>query len=123
MNRHHCSCKSWSLSLSVVAAWFTGTLSEDGLLVYLRVLQAFLAQLPVSAAGTSCQDSASDSEDESEETDKQPSTPVSSGPCQGSDSLWAPSADVGSPFNFVSFLVWLFVCFFGPYPQHMEAPG
>uniref|UniRef100_A0A8D1DKG6 HECT-type E3 ubiquitin transferase n=1 Tax=Sus scrofa TaxID=9823 RepID=A0A8D1DKG6_PIG len=54
---------------------YLGTLSEDGLLVYLRVLQAFLAQLPVSAAGTSCQDSASDSEDESEETDKQPSTP------------------------------------------------
>ncbi|XP_047619422.1 ubiquitin-protein ligase E3C isoform X2 [Phacochoerus africanus] len=54
---------------------YLGTLSEDGLLVYLRVLQAFLAQLPVSAAGTSCQDSASDSEDESEETDKEPSTP------------------------------------------------
>ncbi|XP_020934693.1 ubiquitin-protein ligase E3C isoform X3 [Sus scrofa] len=54
---------------------YLGTLSEDGLLVYLRVLQAFLAQLPVSAAGTSCQDSASDSEDESEETDKQPNTP------------------------------------------------
>ncbi|XP_057586381.1 ubiquitin-protein ligase E3C isoform X5 [Hippopotamus amphibius kiboko] len=54
---------------------YLGTLSEEGLLVYLRVLQAFLSQLPVSPANTSCQDSASDSEDESEETDKQTSAP------------------------------------------------
>ncbi|XP_024900649.1 ubiquitin-protein ligase E3C isoform X3 [Pteropus alecto] len=52
-----------------------GTLSEEGLLVYLRVLQTFLPQLPVSPASTSCQDSASDSEDESEGTDKQMSAP------------------------------------------------
>ncbi|XP_074222741.1 ubiquitin-protein ligase E3C isoform X1 [Camelus bactrianus] len=54
---------------------YLGTLSEEGLLVYLRVLQTFLSQLPVSPANASCQDSASDSEDESEETDKQASTP------------------------------------------------
>lgn len=54
---------------------YLGTLSEEGLLVYLRVLQTFLSQLPVSPANTSCQDSASDSEDESEETDKQMGTP------------------------------------------------
>ncbi|XP_061022216.1 ubiquitin-protein ligase E3C isoform X6 [Dama dama] len=52
------------------------TLSEDGLLVYLRVLQAFLSQLPVSPASASCQDAASDSDDEEgEETDRQTSTP------------------------------------------------
>lgn len=67
-------------------AWLshTGTLSEEGLLVYLRVLQTFLPQLPVSPASTSCQDSASDSEDESEGTDKQMSAPVSpAGPRAG----------------------------------------
>ncbi|XP_062955750.1 ubiquitin-protein ligase E3C isoform X4 [Cynocephalus volans] len=52
---------------------YLGTLSEEGLLVYLRVLQTFLSQLPVSPASASCQDSASDSEDESEEADKLPS--------------------------------------------------
>lgn len=50
---------------------YLGTLSEEGLLVYLRVLQTFLSQLPASPANSSCQDSASDSEDESEEADKQ----------------------------------------------------
>uniref|UniRef100_A0A452SL24 Ubiquitin-protein ligase E3C n=2 Tax=Ursus americanus TaxID=9643 RepID=A0A452SL24_URSAM len=58
-----------------VGEHYLGTLSEEGLLVYLRVLQTFLSQLPVSPAGTSCQDSASDSEDEGEEADKQPSAP------------------------------------------------
>uniref|UniRef100_A0A452SL94 Ubiquitin-protein ligase E3C n=1 Tax=Ursus americanus TaxID=9643 RepID=A0A452SL94_URSAM len=53
-----------------VGEHYLGTLSEEGLLVYLRVLQTFLSQLPVSPAGTSCQDSASDSEDEGEEADK-----------------------------------------------------
>uniref|UniRef100_A0A8C5SE79 HECT-type E3 ubiquitin transferase n=1 Tax=Laticauda laticaudata TaxID=8630 RepID=A0A8C5SE79_LATLA len=43
---------------------YLGSLSEEGLLVYLRVLQSFLSQLPVSMSGTDCQDSASDSEDE-----------------------------------------------------------
>ncbi|XP_026907062.1 ubiquitin-protein ligase E3C isoform X4 [Acinonyx jubatus] len=52
-----------------------GTLSEEGLLVYLRVLQSSLSRLPASPASTSCQDPASDSEDESEEADKQPSAP------------------------------------------------
>ncbi|XP_045352281.1 ubiquitin-protein ligase E3C isoform X2 [Leopardus geoffroyi] len=52
-----------------------GTLSEEGLLVYLRVLQSSLSRLPASPAGTCCQDPASDSEDESEEADKQPSAP------------------------------------------------
>lgn len=55
-----------------------GTLSEEGLLVYLRVLQTFLSQLPVSPASASCPDSASDSEDESTEADTR-SAPVSSG--------------------------------------------
>ncbi|XP_022432227.1 ubiquitin-protein ligase E3C isoform X2 [Delphinapterus leucas] len=51
------------------------TLSEEGLLVYLSVLQTLLSRLPVSPANTSCQDSASDSEDESGETDTQTSAP------------------------------------------------
>ncbi|KAL4669028.1 hypothetical protein H8959_007582 [Pygathrix nigripes] len=53
---------------------YLGALSEEGLLVYLRVLQTFLSQLPVSPASASCHDSASDSEEESEEADK-PSSP------------------------------------------------
>lgn len=56
-----------------------GTLSEEGLLVYLRVLQTFLSQLPVSPASASCPDSASDSEDESAEADTRRSAPVSPG--------------------------------------------
>ncbi|KAJ6659296.1 hypothetical protein lerEdw1_019167 [Lerista edwardsae] len=44
-----------------------GSLSEEGLLVYLRVLQTFLSQLPVSASGADCQDSPSDSEDDDEQ--------------------------------------------------------
>nr|XP_023395582.1 ubiquitin-protein ligase E3C [Loxodonta africana] len=54
---------------------YLGTLSEEGLLVYLRVLQTFLSQLPVSSAHTSCHDSASGSEDESEDADKQLGSP------------------------------------------------
>lgn len=46
--------------------------------MYLRVLQTFLSQLPVSAAGTNCQDANSDSEDEDEEISKMTTTPVSS---------------------------------------------
>uniref|UniRef100_A0A8C9DJG0 Ubiquitin-protein ligase E3C n=1 Tax=Prolemur simus TaxID=1328070 RepID=A0A8C9DJG0_PROSS len=53
---------------------YLGALSEEGLLVYLRVLQTFLPQLPVSPANASCQDSASDSEEESEEAGK-PTSP------------------------------------------------
>uniref|UniRef100_A0A2K6NHQ1 Ubiquitin-protein ligase E3C n=1 Tax=Rhinopithecus roxellana TaxID=61622 RepID=A0A2K6NHQ1_RHIRO len=53
---------------------YLGALSEEGLLVYLRVLQTFLSQLPVSPASASCHDSASDSEEENEEADK-PSSP------------------------------------------------
>ncbi|XP_075862873.1 ubiquitin-protein ligase E3C isoform X2 [Microcebus murinus] len=53
---------------------YLGSLSEEGLLVYLRVLQTFLPQLPVSPASASCQDSGSDSEEESEEADK-PTSP------------------------------------------------
>lgn len=56
--------------------FFTGALSEDGLLIYLRVLQTFLSQLPASPSGTGCPDSTSDSEDDNEETD-QPTSPVS----------------------------------------------
>ncbi|XP_042832401.1 ubiquitin-protein ligase E3C isoform X2 [Panthera tigris] len=58
-----------------VGETYLGTLSEEGLLVYLRVLQSSLSRLPASPAGTSCQDPASDSEDDSEEADKQPSAP------------------------------------------------
>ncbi|XP_047552066.1 ubiquitin-protein ligase E3C isoform X5 [Lutra lutra] len=58
-----------------VGEHYLGTLSEEGLLVYLRVLQTFLSQLPVSPASASCPDSASDSEDEVEEADQQPSAP------------------------------------------------
>ncbi|ELW69801.1 Ubiquitin-protein ligase E3C [Tupaia chinensis] len=53
---------------------YLGALSEEGLLVYLRVLQTFLSQLPVSPASTSCQDSASDSEEEGDEANK-PTSP------------------------------------------------
>uniref|UniRef100_A0A8I3WJZ0 Ubiquitin-protein ligase E3C n=1 Tax=Callithrix jacchus TaxID=9483 RepID=A0A8I3WJZ0_CALJA len=53
---------------------YLGALSEEGLLVYLRVLQTSLSQLPVSPASASCHDSASDSEEEGEEADK-PSSP------------------------------------------------
>uniref|UniRef100_A0A8D0HAU2 Ubiquitin-protein ligase E3C n=1 Tax=Sphenodon punctatus TaxID=8508 RepID=A0A8D0HAU2_SPHPU len=48
----------------IVGETYLGSLSEEGLLVYLRVLQTFLSQLPVSASGTNCQDATSDSEDE-----------------------------------------------------------
>ncbi|XP_063106911.1 ubiquitin-protein ligase E3C isoform X3 [Cavia porcellus] len=64
--------------LSVMEVPYTmpphGTLSEEGLLVYLHVLQTFLSQLPASPAITSSYDTSSDSEDESEEAD-QPTTP------------------------------------------------
>ncbi|XP_054046383.1 ubiquitin-protein ligase E3C [Rissa tridactyla] len=58
-----------------VGETYLGSLSEEGLLVYLRVLQTFLSQLPVSAAGTNCQDANSDSEDEDEEISKMTATP------------------------------------------------
>lgn len=54
-----------------------GSLSEEGLLVYLQVLQAFLSQLSVTPASASCQDSTSDSEDETEAAEQQTSAPVS----------------------------------------------
>lgn len=53
---------------------YLGALSEDGLLVYLRVLQTFLSQLPASPTGVGRPDSTSDSEDDNEETD-QPTSP------------------------------------------------
>ncbi|KAK1335301.1 hypothetical protein QTO34_004886 [Cnephaeus nilssonii] len=55
---------------------YLGALSEEGLLGYLRVLQAFLAQLPVAPASASCQDSGSDSEEEGAEGDQRRSTPA-----------------------------------------------
>uniref|UniRef100_A0A803VYZ2 Ubiquitin-protein ligase E3C n=1 Tax=Ficedula albicollis TaxID=59894 RepID=A0A803VYZ2_FICAL len=58
-----------------VGETYLGSLSEEGLLVYLRVLQTFLSQLPVSATGTNCQDADSDSEDEDEEISKMTTTP------------------------------------------------
>ncbi|KGL74049.1 Ubiquitin-protein ligase E3C, partial [Tinamus guttatus] len=58
-----------------VGETYLGSLSEEGLLVYLRVLQTFLSQLPVSTTGTNCQDATSDSEDEDEEISKMITTP------------------------------------------------
>lgn len=55
---------------------YLGALSEEGLLGYLRVLHAFLAQLPVAPASASCQDSGSDSEEEGAEGEQRRSTPV-----------------------------------------------
>ncbi|XP_067398810.1 ubiquitin-protein ligase E3C isoform X2 [Emydura macquarii macquarii] len=57
-----------------VGETYLGCLSEEGLLVYLRVLQIFLSQLPVSATGANCQDATSDSEDEDEEISKMMTT-------------------------------------------------
>ncbi|XP_053877078.1 ubiquitin-protein ligase E3C [Malaclemys terrapin pileata] len=58
-----------------VGETYLGSLSEEGLLVYLRVLQTFLSQLPVSATGANCQDAASDSEDEDEDISKMMTIP------------------------------------------------
>lgn len=58
-----------------VGETYLGSLSEEGLLVYLRVLQTFLSQLPVSATGANCQDATSDSEDEDEEISKMMTIP------------------------------------------------
>uniref|UniRef100_A0A452IYI0 HECT-type E3 ubiquitin transferase n=1 Tax=Gopherus agassizii TaxID=38772 RepID=A0A452IYI0_9SAUR len=58
-----------------VGETYLGSLSEEGLLVYLRVLQTFLSQLPVSAIGANCQDATSDSEDEDEEISKMMTIP------------------------------------------------
>uniref|UniRef100_A0A8C0H5X5 Ubiquitin-protein ligase E3C n=1 Tax=Chelonoidis abingdonii TaxID=106734 RepID=A0A8C0H5X5_CHEAB len=65
-----------------VGETYLGSLSEEGLLVYLRVLQTFLSQLPVSATGANCQDATSDSEDEDEEIMRlliQPNMPLGDG--------------------------------------------
>lgn len=45
--------------------------------MYLRVLQTFLSQLPVSTTGTNCQDATSDSEEEDEAISKMMTTHVS----------------------------------------------
>ncbi|XP_077664493.1 ubiquitin-protein ligase E3C isoform X2 [Eretmochelys imbricata] len=58
-----------------VGETYLGSLSEEGLLVYLRVLQTFLSQLPVSATSAHCQDATSDSEDEDEEISKMMTIP------------------------------------------------
>ncbi|XP_030054505.1 ubiquitin-protein ligase E3C isoform X2 [Microcaecilia unicolor] len=51
-----------------------GALSEEGLLMYLRVLQTFLSQLPVSTTGANCQEATSDSEDEDEDANRMVTT-------------------------------------------------
>ncbi|KAM5157022.1 ubiquitin-protein ligase E3C [Mantella aurantiaca] len=56
-----------------VGETYLGTLSEEGMLRYLRVLQTFLCQLPVST-GTSHQELNSDSEDEDEDISKMVTT-------------------------------------------------
>ncbi|CAM2105208.1 ubiquitin-protein ligase E3C [Caretta caretta] len=58
-----------------VGETYLGSLSEEGLLVYLRVLQTFLSQLPVSATSAHCQDATSDSEDDDEEISKMMTIP------------------------------------------------
>lgn len=73
--------------------------------MYLRVLQAFLSQLPISPASASCQDAASDSDDEEgEETDRQTSTPVSSWPFVWPAPCSARSSGVGSHLSSASAL-------------------
>ncbi|XP_053569799.1 ubiquitin-protein ligase E3C [Bombina bombina] len=49
---------------------YLGNLSEEGMLEYLRVLQMFLSQLPVSSTYSKHQELASDSEDDDEDTSK-----------------------------------------------------
>ncbi|XP_066441455.1 ubiquitin-protein ligase E3C isoform X2 [Eleutherodactylus coqui] len=56
-----------------VGETYLSTLSEEGMLVYLRVLQAFLSQLPVSTL-TNHQELASDSEDDDEDISKMVTT-------------------------------------------------
>ncbi|XP_063777972.1 ubiquitin-protein ligase E3C [Pseudophryne corroboree] len=56
-----------------VGETYLGTLSEEGMLLYLRVLQTFLSQLPVSSA-TNQQELNSDSEDEDEDISKMVTT-------------------------------------------------
>ncbi|OCT75503.1 ubiquitin-protein ligase E3C [Xenopus laevis] len=53
-----------------VGETYLGNLSEEGMLKYLRVLQTFLCQLPVSASGTNHQDLNSDSEDDDDDITK-----------------------------------------------------
>ncbi|XP_075068217.1 ubiquitin-protein ligase E3C [Mixophyes fleayi] len=55
-----------------VGETYLGTLSEEGMLLYLRVLQTFLSQLPVSTATN--QQLNSDSEDEDEDISKMVTT-------------------------------------------------
>ncbi|MEE6467268.1 hypothetical protein FKM82_007184, partial [Ascaphus truei] len=57
-----------------VGETYLGNLSEEGMLEYLRVLQTFLSQLPVSSAGANYQELASDSEDEDEDISKMVTT-------------------------------------------------
>ncbi|KAM3929082.1 ubiquitin-protein ligase E3C [Leptodactylus fuscus] len=56
-----------------VGETYLSTLSEEGMLVYLRVLQAFLSQLPVSTVANQ-QELASDSEDDDEDISKMVTT-------------------------------------------------
>ncbi|XP_018409502.1 PREDICTED: ubiquitin-protein ligase E3C [Nanorana parkeri] len=56
-----------------VGETYLGTLSEEGMLKYLRVLQTFLCQLPFSS-GTNLQELNSDSEDEDEDISKMVTT-------------------------------------------------
>lgn len=56
-----------------VGETYLSTLSEEGMLVYLRVLQAFLSQLPVSTVSNH-QELASDSEDDDEDISKMVTT-------------------------------------------------
>lgn len=56
-----------------VGETYLSTLSEEGMLVYLRVLQAFLSQLPVSTIANH-QELASDSEDDDDDISKMVST-------------------------------------------------
>ncbi|XP_053323688.1 ubiquitin-protein ligase E3C [Spea bombifrons] len=53
---------------------YLGSLSEEGMLVYLRVLQMFLTQLPVSSSSANHQELTSDSEDDDDDISKMATT-------------------------------------------------
>ncbi|XP_043920724.1 ubiquitin-protein ligase E3C [Protopterus annectens] len=54
---------------------YLGSLSDEDLLVYLKILQAFLPQLPVSLSGTSRQETNEESEEEDEDDIRMATSP------------------------------------------------
>ncbi|XP_040290127.1 ubiquitin-protein ligase E3C [Bufo bufo] len=71
---HRCDQTPWLFYFVLtVGETYLSTLSEEGMLVYLRVLQVFLSQLPVSTVANH-QELASDSEDDDEDISKMVTT-------------------------------------------------